>query len=418
MSAVKNYYRDMSSKSREEKGREKMSNKAGADKSLIKEDLSNSQDFEDLFKDADGSEEDSGNFSGADIETGADTLLSFLEEKTKFPVSEIADDLGVPEKTVKIWAKALEKSGYIKITYSAIKGMVLEYDSDKSYEELNVGRSELPTNLDEIEVEVEEEEIIEEDRQVKKTGHRECEEPAGKDLEDDGGDRSVASRESSNRNSDKAEKGVEGSGAGRGSDTPGAKSSSVEEGKEKLKDELEKLDREKSSTDSGNEEDKKKATLNAKKAKIKKSAQKVKESAGIEGNEPSGKAGDQTHDMGSSPTGRSSTGLSSSEVSGRIENRVERLLSLGDDLKNPEKDNHETYSSIEDELELLKNYILENEVNDSEKQAISAVMERLEADLDNAAEDGADIRQVLENLLQRFKEFWEKHKPIEKVDEE
>ena len=91
----------------------------------------------------------------ADIETGADTLLSFLEEKTKWPVSKIAEDLGVPEKTVKGWAKALEKSGLVDIKYSAIKGMVLEYSSDKTYAELNEGRSELSLEADEIEIEAE-----------------------------------------------------------------------------------------------------------------------------------------------------------------------------------------------------------------------------------------------------------------------
>lgn len=124
-----------------------------------------------------GLEEDGGSEGDSpDIETGADTLLSFLEEKTKFPVSDIADDLGVPEDTVKTWAKALEESGYIEITYSAVKGMVLEYDADQPYEELNVGRSELPLDADVIEIEADETEEVEEVETVEEvptTIHRE-----------------------------------------------------------------------------------------------------------------------------------------------------------------------------------------------------------------------------------------------------
>ena len=122
---------------------------------------------------------------GADIETGADTLLGFLEEKTKFPVKDIAEDLGVPEKTVKVWGKALEQGGYIKISYSAIKGMVLEYDAGSPYEELNVDRSELPTDMDEIKIDVDETDIVEEEKtELTETGHKEERQEETEDTED------------------------------------------------------------------------------------------------------------------------------------------------------------------------------------------------------------------------------------------
>lgn len=96
-----------------------------------------------------------------DIETGADTLLDFLEEKSRYPVSDIAEDLGVPEEKVEKWAEALEKGDLITIDYSAIKGMVLEYDSDKSIDELNAGRHELSMKTDSVQVNVEEIEEME-----------------------------------------------------------------------------------------------------------------------------------------------------------------------------------------------------------------------------------------------------------------
>ena len=61
------------------------------------------------------------------IETGVDTLLNYLAENGKANVSEISKDLGVSEKRIKKWAKALEDNKFVERTYSARKGMVLKY---------------------------------------------------------------------------------------------------------------------------------------------------------------------------------------------------------------------------------------------------------------------------------------------------
>ncbi|MFB6145208.1 MAG: hypothetical protein ABEJ99_01745 [Candidatus Nanohaloarchaea archaeon] len=97
-----------------------------------------------------------------DIETGADTLLEFLEQKSRYSVSQISEDLGIPEDRVERWAKALEDSGLVEIDYSAIKGMVLEYASNKTVDELNRGRHELSLDTDTVEINVEEIEEAEE----------------------------------------------------------------------------------------------------------------------------------------------------------------------------------------------------------------------------------------------------------------
>jgi len=151
----------------------------------------------------------------ADIETGADTLLNFLDQKNKWPVSKIADEMGVPEKTIKAWAKALEKSGLVEIKYSAIKGMVLEYSSKKSYDELSSGSSEVAIEADEIEIEADEIETVDETKESEergddiptKTVHQEDKETkkdeSGSDEEKEGEeDEEAESKEDENKNED------------------------------------------------------------------------------------------------------------------------------------------------------------------------------------------------------------------------
>ncbi len=64
------------------------------------------------------------------IETGVDTLLNYLAENQKAPVSKISDELGVSEDRIKEWAEALEENDFVEKKYSARKGMVLRYTSD------------------------------------------------------------------------------------------------------------------------------------------------------------------------------------------------------------------------------------------------------------------------------------------------
>lgn len=99
------------------------------------------------------------------IETGVDTLLNYLAENQKAPVSEISDDLGVSEDRIKEWADALDEENFIQKKYSARKGMILKYtqenkeEAEKRLEEIRkeIGQKtekveqELQTREDEIE---------------------------------------------------------------------------------------------------------------------------------------------------------------------------------------------------------------------------------------------------------------------------
>lgn len=81
------------------------------------------------------------------IETGVDTLLNYLVENQKAPVSEISDELGVSEDRIKTWAKALKEEGLIEKKYSTTKGMILLYTS-KNKEEAEKRLAELREQVD------------------------------------------------------------------------------------------------------------------------------------------------------------------------------------------------------------------------------------------------------------------------------
>ena len=412
---------------------------------------------------------------GADIETGADTLLGFLEEKTKFPVSKIADDLGVPEKTVKLWAKALEEAGYVKITYSAIKGMVLEYDAGKSYEELNVGRSELPTDLDEIEIEVEETDLVEEQSgELKDTEHVEKDVKEEADgTEDESVERDVSGSSSGSRSSSGGSGGSQGSGSSRGGEgsggSPGSEESgetggtgstsgddsgpedvsdedvgneslgesdsgsddgsdlSKEEGKEKLKKELKKLGGQGDEQEEDGE-DEKKEKLHAKKAKIKRKGSEVREAAGGDGEEISNESQVSEDQKGSRTEGGSSKSPASGDQ-GRIHlsqdlgGHGEKMLDLGRQLTKPEVENDIVYDELNDQMEELKEFAVENSISDEQRQEIEEVMDRLESYVENAesrehSKPGVvdRFRSWLGKVRGKLTEIWRKYKPVEKVE--
>lgn len=363
-----------------------------------------------------------------DIETGADTLLSFLEEKTKWPASKIADDLGVPEKTVKKWAKALEKSGLVEIKYSAIRGMVLEYSSDKSYEELNQGRSELALQADELEIEAEEVETVEEevDEEIAETKHNEEEEEdeideqeETSDKEDnhkesrrsrsiehdgvekrgfddpdedkeDGSEESKEKLESFSEEGDSKEKKEdiekedEDEERGQeGTDVNVEEKEDIEEGKEKLKNELKELEKKKGDSQKiKNEDAKTKAKLKADKAKIKKKAKKVshKPDSG-EVKDGMEEAVDRVHEkvssMGDSEGIDHQTGES-------LEEHLENIRDLGDLLKDEEIENKDIYGKLAKEMEGLKESLVDIRADEEVKREVSETMEEVETDLENA----------------------------------
>jgi predicted transcriptional regulator len=357
--------------------------------------------------------------SNPDIETGADTLLSFLEEKTKWPVSKIADDLGVPEETVKKWAKALEKSGLVDIKYSAIKGMVLEYSSDKSYEELNQGRSELALEADEIEIEAEEVEEVEEvpeDGELTETIHEEDENPENKDEEVEekeeseederstsrgieshdeikkrGFDESEKTNEDDRKKLDEVESGEQNEKSGQ--------NISEEEGKEKLKDELEKLE--------NNNKDKEKETKKVKagKAKIKKTKKKkkAKDKQKDEASESKEKESDkdvgEIHDKVKSLSSGKDVDYSSGDS---LKEHLENLKDLGDLLLDIQVSNKEVYSRMEVEMGALKNTLEDTEIDEEMRKEVADTMMKIENDIENERTPPS-LLDKLKNFLPGFK---------------
>lgn len=80
------------------------------------------------------------------IETGVDTLLNYLAENGDTTVSTISEDLGVTEDRIKEWAKALEDNDFVERTYSARKGMILQYtkeNNDVAHEKLEQTKEEV-----------------------------------------------------------------------------------------------------------------------------------------------------------------------------------------------------------------------------------------------------------------------------------
>lgn len=92
------------------------------------------------------------------IETGVDTLLNYLAEEQKATVTDISGDLGVSEKRIKKWAKALEESDFIEKSYSARQGMVLEYtkqNKEVAEEKLDNLRAEVEEKTGQVQEELE-----------------------------------------------------------------------------------------------------------------------------------------------------------------------------------------------------------------------------------------------------------------------
>lgn len=101
------------------------------------------------------------------IETGVDTLLNYLAENGGKPVSTISEDLGVSEDRIKQWAKALEDNDFVERTYSARKGMILNYTKENN----EVANKKLEKVKEDVEKETQkvQEELKSRDSEIKKT---------------------------------------------------------------------------------------------------------------------------------------------------------------------------------------------------------------------------------------------------------
>jgi|GEM_PF-4470603 hypothetical protein len=90
-------------------------------------------------------------------------------------------------------------------------------------------------------------------------------------------------------------------------------------------------------------------------------------------------------------------------------------MNFGRALRNPDRENDAIYDEINGELNGLKDYIVNNDIDDQDRKAISAVMEELEEDLENATEQDNETN-ILSIIIQKIKSFWKEHKPVQKVN--
>jgi hypothetical protein len=91
-------------------------------------------------------------------------------------------------------------------------------------------------------------------------------------------------------------------------------------------------------------------------------------------------------------------------------------MNFGRALRNPDRNNDAVYDEVNNELNGLKDYIVNNDIDDQDRKAISAVMEELEEDLENATEEDSESN-IFSTIIQKIKSFWREHKPVEKVNE-
>jgi len=101
------------------------------------------------------------------IETGVDTLLNYLAENGDTTVSTISEDLGVSEDRIKQWAKALEDNNFVERTYSARKGMILQYtkeNNEAANEKLEKVKEDVEQETEKVQKEMESR-----DSEIKKT---------------------------------------------------------------------------------------------------------------------------------------------------------------------------------------------------------------------------------------------------------
>lgn len=62
------------------------------------------------------------------ISTGIDRLMQYMQSEEEAQVDEVADFLGVDTDTVIRWAKALEDSGLVEVSYTATRGRIIKLE--------------------------------------------------------------------------------------------------------------------------------------------------------------------------------------------------------------------------------------------------------------------------------------------------
>lgn len=82
------------------------------------------------------------------IETGIDTLMTYLSQHGKASLSTISNDTGISQQRLKNWADSLEQEGLLQKKYTYSKGIVLEFNEENK-EETEERKEELEEDLEE-----------------------------------------------------------------------------------------------------------------------------------------------------------------------------------------------------------------------------------------------------------------------------
>lgn len=96
------------------------------------------------------------------ISTGIDRLLQYMQSQEEAEVDEAADFLGVDPETVIHWAKALEESDLVDVTYTATRGRVIQLkqaDSEEAEEQIEEAKEEAAQKIEEAGMENEKKRI-------------------------------------------------------------------------------------------------------------------------------------------------------------------------------------------------------------------------------------------------------------------
>lgn len=376
-----------------------------------------------------------------DIETGADTLLDFLEKKSRYSVSQISEDLGIPEEQVEKWARALENSGLVEIDYSAIKGMVLEYASDKSVDELNRGRHELSLEADTVEINVEdieeahdavegkdseagfvgkaEEKDTEEDRERKKTGAEEGSESTGENELGTG-----SAEESTEQGEFKEPVDKSGEGSSDGKDIDFGDSSSSTNSSKQGSNQDSGSDVSISENESDEDDGGPSVTMKAKKAMLNKMKHNNEGSdAGQSGGSGEGSPGSsvgKASDKNVSDEIDSNLSHVKSKSSGKyqseedidwnpgenIEEVNQNIKELSDLLLDPEVDDEEVYDRIDYQTEVLKDKLKEKPLDEREdKEELREDIVTTIETLNKKIEESDSAKSYLKGFIAIIKDY-------------
>jgi len=88
------------------------------------------------------------NWENIVIETGIDTLMTYLSQNGEASLSRISNDTGISQQRLKNWADSLEKEGLLEKEYTYRKGIVLRY-TKQNKEETEERKDELEEDLEE-----------------------------------------------------------------------------------------------------------------------------------------------------------------------------------------------------------------------------------------------------------------------------